>query len=150
MQDLLRFFDHQECPSVDGIVYPDGSIFLLNISIDWGRPANYSVKKGAKTTVDGLKGEGELYWTSCAVLVSMIDTQQSIEIWGGEASYGSDGFVSVFDLSSKNLIWIAFFNESNPFDKLSVLDDEIYATSTNGCVWKIKIKNPVDIVVECR
>ena len=149
MKEISRFIDHLECPSLDGIIFPDGSIDLLNIEVEWGPPINYYIKIGEKSSIKLLETKNKLQWSDCAILISSIDEKHSIEILAGEGNYGSDGFVSVIDLSSRNLIWLAFFKCSNPFNKLEAKHDEIHAVSTNGCLWKFRIKNPVYIVVEC-
>lgn len=149
MKKILNFIDHLESPSLNGIIYPDGTIDLLNVKVDWGPPIQYSLKSETKSSIELLDNEGKLQWNDCAILVTAIDIKQSIEIVAGEGDYGSDGFIGVIDLSTRNLIWLAFFNCSNPFDRLDIKEEKIYATSTNGCLWKFVIKSPIDIEIEC-
>ena len=148
MRKIVDFIEHLECPLLNGIIFPDETIQLLNIHINKGIPQKYTIQTALKTSINILNNKNELWWTSCTILFKLIDQKYSIEIVTGEAGYGSDGFVAVIDLKSRKLIWLAFFDCSNPFDKVNVIDQEIYATSTLGCVWKFKIKNPIDCSVE--
>jgi hypothetical protein len=110
----------------------------------------YKVKAGITTSIDSLGREEGLWWTSCAILTRCNDEEHSFEAIAGEAGHGSDGFVGTIDLRSGDLIWLAFFLNSNPFDKLIIADRKIHAYSTSGCVWSLSLGNPIDIVVECK
>jgi hypothetical protein len=149
MNRIEEFMEHLECPSLDGVIFPDETIQLLNVKVVWGLPINYIISIAAKTSIKILNNKGDLRWNSCAILVRLIDEKHSIEIIAGEGDYGSDGFVGVIDFASKKMIWIAFFNNSNPFGEVKIVDEEIHAKSTLGCIWRFKIKNPIDCVVEC-
>ncbi|HVD98413.1 MAG TPA: hypothetical protein VNB90_09435 [Cytophagaceae bacterium] len=150
MNKIIDFINHLECPSVDGIIFPDETVQLLSVKVDWGLPINYTINMASKTSIKILNDKGELHWNSCAILVRLINQKYSIEIIAGEGDYGSDGFVGIMDFATKKMIWIAFFNNSNPFEEVKVIDEEIYAKSTLGCIWRFKIKNPIDCIVECR
>ena len=65
----------------------------------------------------------------------------------GESDYGSDGFVAVLNLSTKELKWIAFFDSSNPFDNLRLVGNSLYAISTSNYVWEFNLDNPTDISI---
>lgn len=148
VKKIVDFIEHLECPLINGIIFPDETIQLLDIQINKGIPKKYTIQTALKTSINILNNKRELYWTSCAILFRLIYQKYSIEIIVGEAGYGSDGFIGVIDLKSRKLIWLAFFDCSNPFDKVKVIKQEIYATSTLGYVWKFKIKNPIDCSVE--
>lgn len=149
MKKIENFIEHLESPSLNGIIFPDGIIKILDINNEWFPDVSYLVKEKKETSIDRLDFEGHLYWNDCAVIAEIINKDLSIKVIAGEGDYGSDGFVGVVDLYSQKLIWLAFFNCSNPFQTLKIKNEEICATSTNGCLWKFKIKNPLDIVVEC-
>jgi hypothetical protein len=149
MNKIEEFIEHLECPSLDGIIFPDETIQLLNVKVVWGLPINYTISIAAKTSIKTLNDKGDLSWNSCAILVRLIDKKYSIEIIAGEGDYGSDGFVGVIDFATKKMNWIAFFNDSNPFGEVKIVNEEIHAKSTLGCIWRFKINNPVDCVVEC-
>ena len=150
MKEIADFIYHLQCPSVDGIISPNGKIQLLDVRIDWGPPVKYDVRAGLESSIDELQNKGELRWSDCAILNSLQDQENEIEILSGEADYGSDGFLAVVGLTTRKLIWLAFFNSSNPFSKVKINDGYIYATSTNNCLWKFSFKNPLLCTVECQ
>ena len=145
---MKDFGDHQECPSIDGIVFPTGEIQQIDVDVDWGPPVSYRLKLGTKTTVNELKNNQQLYWSDCAILARMIDKEGQIEVVAGESDHGSDGFVAVMSNKSKNLKWIAFFTCSNPFSKLEINNNQILATSTLGTTWIFSIKEPESVVIK--
>ncbi len=149
MKNIENFIEHLESPSLNGIIFPDGLVKMLEIKVEWFPKINYHIRIQEESSIDILEAKGTLYWNDCAVMVSLIDERISVEVVAGEGDYGSDGFVGVVDLKSKRLIWLAFFNCSNPFNRLEIKNKELFATSTNGCLWKFKIENPVDFIVEC-
>jgi len=147
MNKIENFTDHLECPVVDGIIFPDGTIHLLNVKVNRTNSVNYSVAAGLKTSLAFLKENNELWWGSCAIMCALIDKQLSIEVIAGEASYGSDGFVCVSDLHSKKMIWMAFFTNSNPFKQLNINREYLTAISTLDFAWRFDINNPVNCTV---
>ena len=34
-KDLIDFFEHLSCPKVNGIIFPNGDIELIDVKIDW-------------------------------------------------------------------------------------------------------------------
>jgi len=150
MNKLENFIEYLESPSLNGIIFPNGLIKVLSIKSEWFPKMSYSLMGLKESTINDLESEGSLYWSNCAVITELTSEKENIKVVAGESDYGSDGFVGVIDLYSKKLIWLAFFNCSNPFDELEIRGEEIYAKSTAGCLWRFKIKNPVDLTIECR
>lgn len=148
MIDIKDFWHHQESPFVNGVVYPDGVIQLHKVNVDWGPPVRYSIEVGCKTSMLALEEAGGLNWNDCAVLSQLCVKDKNVEIIAGESDYGSDGFVAVVNATNHELIWLAFFNCSNPFDQLQMHGDELWAWSTSGCVWRFPICSPDKVVVE--
>jgi hypothetical protein len=149
MQKIEDFIVHQECPSVDGIIFPDETIQLLQVDVDWTQSRPYKVTIDAKTSIGLLEGKGELYWSSCCILIELTDKEHTIKVIAGEATYGGDGFVCVIDSNSKKLSWLAFFRDSNPFNQVEISGKELRATSSLGYVWRFKLNDPVNCFIEC-
>ncbi|SDP86522.1 hypothetical protein SAMN05428975_3137 [Mucilaginibacter sp. OK268] len=149
MEDIKKFIEHLECPIVDGIIFPDKRIQLLEVEVLWQRPYEYSIKPSFFTSIDDLEAEGKLWTGHCGVLDKCVDILNGIKVICGESSLGGDGFIAVLDMQTERVIWIAFFTCSNPFDKVTVEEGQIVAVSTLNCVWKLNIANPVEIVVTC-
>ena len=149
MNKIEGFREQLESPSLNGITFPDGTIKIFDIKVEWSPTIIYTIKEKEDSSIDILKSIGQLHWSDCAVITKLIDKERSIEVIAGEGDYGDDGFVGVIDLNSRKLIWLAFFNCSNPFDKLKIIDDYLYARSTSGCFWKFKIEDPTIFEVTC-
>ncbi|EAM8245442.1 hypothetical protein CLL99_003417, partial [Salmonella enterica subsp. enterica serovar Thompson] len=63
----------------------------------------------------------------------------------GEGSYGSEGFVAYLD-ENKNLVWVLYSEESNPFINVSeYIPDIIIVESSSNIRLKININNPMDL-----
>ncbi|MHC4675293.1 MAG: hypothetical protein ACYTBZ_22640 [Planctomycetota bacterium] len=148
MNDMKDFGDHQQCPSVDGIVFATGEIQQINVDVDWGPPVSYRLKLGTKTSINELENNQLLYWSDCAILASMIYEERQIEVVAGESDHGSDGFVAVMSNKSKNLKWLAFFTCSNPFSRLEIDNNQILATSTLGITWVFPVNKPEAVIVK--
>ncbi|PTQ94085.1 hypothetical protein C8P68_107148 [Mucilaginibacter yixingensis] len=148
MKTIADFINHLECPIINGIIYSDGTIQLLDVKLEFQPLIKYSVRSADKTSINSLENKGNLYEGSCAVLARIIDDKNNIEVIAGEASYGSDGFVAVIDLESKEMIWLVYLTESNPFNQLVIEEDYLIAKTTLDCIWRFNLKNPIDISVE--
>jgi hypothetical protein len=149
MKIVTDFVDHLECPTVDGIIFPDGGIQTFDIKVNWNTPKSFKIKIASRTTIQILENEGNLHWNNCAVLATKVSFEYSIEVIAGEGNFGSDGFIGVLDLETRKLIWLAFFTCSNPFDKITIIGDEIHAKSTVNCIWRFRLKDPLTPFVEC-
>ena len=149
MKPIADFIEHLECPTITGIIFPDGTIHRLDIRMDWKSSKKYTIHVGSQTSIEGLREENELGVNYCGINVTAIDKQHDIEVVAGEGNFGSDGFIAVVGLKTRKLIWLAFFESSNPFDKINIINEEIHATSTLNCVWKFKISSPIQCTVNC-
>ncbi len=147
MNRIKNFFEHQECPNVNGIIYPDGQIQLINVDVNWNRNKKYLLQLGGKTSIVELKRENTLSWNDCAILSTENYVDNDIEILAGEGDYGSDGFIAVINSINHELIWLAFFDCSNPFSRTQLNGEKLYAWSTNGTLWQFNLKLPEKIVI---
>lgn len=149
MNEIVNFISNLEAPIINGVVYPSGDLTLLDIQINWDLPIKYKVLGAFHTTVNDFVVKNDLYFSSCTITSHIVCNSESIEIFAGEGSYGSDGFVAVADSGSKKLIWLAFFECSNPFIDLTIKGKVIYATSTLNCLWMFDIDNPSKVTIKC-
>ncbi len=148
MIELEDFITNLKCPKITGITFPDGSLQLLNLRIDWNNhPVTYEVSYGGETSIGELQRTGELEWNTCFPLITLDGINNGIRVLGGECDYGSDGFLALVDSANDKLIWVAFFFYSNPFSEVSIDEDFVYAKSTMDSLWKFPIQNPVRVEV---
>jgi hypothetical protein len=147
MKSIENFIEHLECPIVNGIIFPNETVTLIDVEVQWNKPTKYNFKIGKNVPVAEIS-KGEVYaWTSCVILCELLDEKNKILVLSGEAGFGGDGFVAVIDLISKKTKWIAFFDCSNPFDGLILKGQYLLASSTLNCVWQFHIINPTELVV---
>jgi len=72
-------------------------------------------------------------------------------IHAGETSEGSEGYVAVCLGNDDDLLWLAFFDFSNPFewDTLRIIDEQRFAVKTNHRAdWTFSFDDPTNITVE--
>lgn len=150
MKKIEEFIHHLECPTINGIIFPDNTIQLLDIKINHKNVSDTSIKPGAKTSISDLYHAGKLWWNDCVTLVAAEDLNFSIKVVAGEAmGHGSDGFIGVIHLASNKLKWLAFFDCSNPFTKIQIANNKLFATSTINCTWEFDINNPSNCTIQC-
>jgi hypothetical protein len=148
MREIVDFFDHQESPIVNGVIFPNGMIQTMKISADWGPPIRYAHSKGPAISIALFSKKSD--WTSCATVKSLIDTKLGVTFLAGETlGHGGDGFVAAITTSDHQLRWLVFMDQSNPFCDLKIEGDDIVATTTLDCNWRFPIKNPVEFWVDC-
>ncbi|WP_329382837.1 hypothetical protein OG625_20230 [Streptomyces sp. NBC_01351] len=79
--------------------------------------------------------------------VSSVDGRVAVDLgskgllWGGEGSYGSDGFIARLTVD-RGLIWAIFFMESNPFDRIQLSGNVATFSSTSGYEITVDIDDP--------
>ncbi|PJJ84873.1 hypothetical protein [Mucilaginibacter auburnensis] len=148
VQDIANFQFHLQCPTVNGVIFPDGKIQLFDITVNYCTPINYKISKDTETSINSLNEQGELNWNSCTALVSITNENNSFKVTAGEGNWGDDGFVSVIDLTTNRILWIAFFTCSTPFYQVKIVDGQVYAKSTLDYIWKFDVQNPVNFSVD--
>ncbi|MET9935812.1 MULTISPECIES: hypothetical protein [unclassified Streptomyces] len=62
-------------------------------------------------------------------------------LWGGEGSYGSEGFLARLT-ADRALIRAMFFRESNPFDRIRPSGNAATFSSTSGVEITVDIGDP--------
>lgn len=142
MKKLKKFVEYQEYPSINGIVYPDGGIQLIQIESDWDAKDKYKYELGDYVSVE------QLHWNDCAILFRKKFPSRQIEVLCGEGDYGSDGFVAVISNKNSELLWVAFFECSNPFNNVDVEGSNLLAWSTNDTIWQFPIDSPSDLSIQ--
>ena len=142
MHQITDFADHLECPSVNGILFADGTVQCLNVAVEWGPPAVFTIDQGEQTSLQRLEEIGHIHWKSCCVLAKLYNEPTGLEILAGESTWGSDGFVAVLNASSRQLVWLALLDCSNPFCSLSIHGEMLQAISTMGYIWTFPLYAP--------
>lgn len=136
------------CPIINGIAFPSGVVRWLNVEEEIGSEQTTIVLEPASpTSLLELQQEGSLDWTQCTQLHEWSDQSLGLGVSCGEGGLGADGFVAVFNLDANKLIWLAFFECSNPFVGSRIEDDAVYAETTHGHKWVFPLESPERVTV---
>ena len=132
-------------PIVSGIFFASGEVHTLIASYESGGETRIS--HGEVLSIDNIcLNEGVLYTSidSLFQAVFLFDSR-NIKIFCGEGGYGGDGFVCATENDA--VLWMAFFEYSNPFMKAE--QDGGYLIVKNNCdeEWRFPIDNPQDVSV---
>ncbi|CRK58286.1 hypothetical protein [Alloactinosynnema sp. L-07] len=79
--------------------------------------------------------------------VTSIDVTRTVPapagfVCAGEGSHGSEGFFARLD-ADRELVWVCYLSECNPFDGLTVTGTSLTATSTSGITITVDLDAPV-------
>lgn len=142
--DLKEEWKKGRLPIISGILYENGDISWLNIE---SQNRKRRIEKGSTLHIKQLIQENKLFFSGITVLSTTSNEDKSIVISCGEGGYGSEGFIIV-ECNNKSIKWVAFFEESNPFEKIQIVGDVIYAYNNLHEKWIIHINNPTDLIIE--
>jgi hypothetical protein len=142
--DINSEWANRKLPIVNGIVYSDGSIDLIEISFV-GNKRN--IQHNGKSSLNNLLSKNELGFSSIMIASKVEDVNKKICVYCGEGSFGGDGFVVVESNIDSCIKWIAFFENANPFEKIEIINDKIFAYNNLGEKWEFDINNPRNISI---
>jgi hypothetical protein len=143
--NLAAQWKAERCPLINGIVFGDGRVKL--VSADWRKQENgrlgLVLEPSGWTTLAELHRRGELRWTeTMGSLCEAVDPTRNIQVQVGEGALGSQGFVACLRNDSGEIMWIAFFDSSNPFEVVQVHDDRVLAKTNLGTWWQFPLDSP--------
>jgi hypothetical protein len=122
MSEIEELWRSGRLPIEDGVFFADGRSFAVDV-VDSRLEAVDEVDL-AQILAD------DPDW------VTSIDITREVPAPGGfvcagEGSHGSEGFFARLD-EAKNLVWVCYLSESNPFDSVTVTGNTVTAVSTSG------------------
>ncbi len=140
MKNIIQLWEDNLLPIKDAIYFSNGRSFLCKImdyptlhierNGEFDFSAFYEKNKDEVTDIDKFREIKLANNCYCCV---------------GECSYGSEGFVAYLD-ENKNLVWVLYSEESNPFINVSeYIPDIIIVESSSNIRLKININNPMDL-----
>ena len=120
-------------PIEDGVFFADGRSYAVDV-------AGSALRVVEEVDLAELLAEDPDWLTSIDI------TRESPAPGGfvcaGEGSHGSEGFFARLD-ADRNLVWVCYLSESNPFDSLTVTDVALTAVSTSGVTITVDLDTPV-------
>ena len=131
-------------PIISGILYENGNVNWINIE---SKNRMRRIEHGSKLNLNTLMEENEIYLSEITILCRKEDISKRIIVSCGEGGHGSEGFIVVEENDTKKIKWVAFFEESNPFEKIEVIDDVIYTYNNLGEKWAFEINDPINVSI---
>jgi hypothetical protein len=145
IQDIWQ---DEQCPTINGIIYGTGEILLLDFDrVTEGDDTAVSIRPAGKTNVASFLAEHEDYLTSITEFCEIQVQEEGVRISCGDGGFGGDGFVAVSRLSDNYLKWIAFFDNSNPFEEVSFAGSQVLAISSHRDKWLFPLAQPEQVSV---
>ncbi|WP_327324245.1 hypothetical protein OG735_18240 [Streptomyces sp. NBC_01210] len=136
MTAIERLWDDFELPIRDALHFADGHSYDVALAPD--APSDFTVL--APFGLDEML-ESDPSWVSEVDGLAAVDLGRKGLLWGGEGSYGSEGFIARLTVD-RALIWAIFFMESNPFDRIQLSSNVATLSSTSGVAITVDIDDP--------
>ena len=142
IEELKKLVSQREWPGVDSITMHDGVITLLNISFP--SKNNYLIEP----YIDGDIFSYLKYNEDGLVPFDVFSNfrYKNYKVFAGDASLEGNGIIYLMDYERDELIWFAFFEDSEYFKSVTINEkEEVCAVSAVNIVWKIPIMYPLNI-----
>ncbi len=137
------------CPGLNGVLFFNGEMILMECALLMQESSTQvRVQPLARSTLKSAMEFNENLWTCITELASSSWEEGDLRLSCGEGSMGSDGYVAAARISDDQLIWIAFFDCSNPFHKIKIVDKKAVAISTHGHMWIFPVEHPERVSVQ--
>ena len=151
----------QACLAIDSIQFGDGTVALLTYHEPLTAHASILsvIRRCTWLTVIVERLGNPLHSATLSQVDCMAEIATTLEghelrIECGECGgHGSFGYVAVEvkrEALSNELLWVAFFCRSNPFDSLSIDGGELHALSTCGYRYSFQLCDPTCVSVQKR
>jgi hypothetical protein len=142
---LQGLWDARRLPIVSGIFFASGEVrTLIERTNDDGQT---ELLKGEVRNIDEIHSADAVPYTAIdATCQARIEFgSRCIELHCGEGGYGGDGFVCAAENGA--VLWLAFFEYSNPF--LSVAGDDACVIAKNNCgeEWRFPLDSPHEVSI---
>ncbi len=134
-----------ELPIINGILNSNGTIDCLNLHDKIGVRL---IEHGSVENINEMNKSKKINFSSIYISGNFQDITKDITAYCGEGSFGGDGFVLVRSNSDSQIKWVAFFEDSNPFERIEIIDNIIYAYNNLFEKWGFNINKPTEISIE--
>jgi hypothetical protein len=133
MNEIQELWRDGRLPIEDGVFFADGRSYAVDV-------AGSALQVVEEVNLTEILAEDPDWLTS--IDITRETPAPGGFVCAGEGSHGSEGFFARLD-GDKNLIWVCYLSESNPFDKLTITDRRLTAVSTSGVAITVDLDAPV-------
>ncbi len=147
---IQEHWKNYELLQMDAILFDSGKVLVL--------PAGNLVAETKKeltlvpieeTTVEKIVEKDPDCWIETVPYTTYaVDKASGDHILCGEGVMGNEGFVARVDATHKTLVWGMFLTFSNPFERVEIDGDTVWAFSTHGHKWAIGLDYPGSVKIE--
>lgn len=130
ISDLWR---QEQVPIEDGLFLADGAAYEVDV-------VDTRLRLRAPLDLDALLA-ADPEWVAWITITREVPISDGL-LCSGEGSHGSEGFFARLD-ANRNLVWVVHFQESNPFNEISVHGAEVTFTSTLGVSVIVDLAAPI-------
>jgi hypothetical protein len=134
MNTISQGWQHEQCPTGDGIYFPDDTYW----------PLDSLSTVSCRLTVEPSVEMAQLY-----VDVPLTENGQ-FQIYGGETSWEGCGYLALVSKPNRRLVWLIHSSQSEPFRNAKIESDSISANSGEyplANLWRIPIDAPQELSV---
>ena len=137
----------ERCPIIDGVLFADGRIVVHDVTVF--EDDRILARPLLESTIDSYLAHNDDAWMHLVRRANCSIDSLSEQVFVGEGSLGSDGFVALCD-ASDDLVWVLVSQVSDPFCRVSydAVTDTILAGSTSGHSWHIPRERPHEVTVQ--
>lgn len=143
--DINKEWKKNNLPVTNGILNADGTINRIYVLLD-GRKRK--LEHGGDFDLNVLLDHDEIDVVEIAISKKVEDLKNDITVYCGMGFMGGDGFIVVESKTNSLMKWCAFFEDSNPFHSLEIIDNKIVAYNSLDEKWIFDINNPVNVRIE--
>ena len=138
MKPLTTKWNTGEWPILNGVTFIDGRHYAIR-PIDAPRePLPIHLDFVGPTQIENAET------LPSAFLIPTCDASDivsGLKVVAGECSSGVDGFIALLE-STGLLRWVAFFDFSNPFERVRFEETDLVAENNLGEAWRLPLETP--------
>lgn len=143
MKTLSTNWNAGQWPTLNGLTFADGRHYAIR-PVDAPRePLPMRLSYASPTQIENLE---KLPSTFLMQACEASDNVSGLKVIAGECSAGEEGFVAVLE-STGVLRWVAFFDFSNPFERVRFDGTDLVAENNLGEAWRLPLATPWEITV---
>jgi hypothetical protein len=143
MWNLEDAWEQRWCPIVPGLLFPDGSV----VPFAPGTGGDGAPVPGSRTRLTDLAGGQPVPWTTIEPLARAVAPDLALIAAAGDGGRDGDGFVALIGGPLGALVWLAFFDDSGPFQEVRFDDDAVVARTAAGRAFRFPLASPERVVV---
>lgn len=143
MWNLEEAWEQRWCPIVPGLLFPDGSV----VPFAPGPAGSGAPAPGARARVGDHAGGHPVPWTTIEPLARAVSPDRALIAAAGDGGRDGDGFVALIGGPLGALVWLAFFDDSGPFQAVRFDGDAVVARTAAGRDYRFPLVSPERVVV---